>query len=82
MGRIVVALAVLVALVLLGWGTLWFLGQGKLGENWDAGQVSDVQIPAEIVSQRARTQRVAARRLVGIGRRLDTINRRLDVLVA
>ncbi len=33
MGRIAVGLAVLVALVLLGWGTLWFLGQGKLGED-------------------------------------------------
>ena len=33
MGRIVVIVGVLVGLVLLGWGTLWFLGQGKLGNH-------------------------------------------------
>jgi hypothetical protein len=61
MGRIVVVLGVLIALGVLGWGTLWFLGQGRLGEDWDAGEVTEIPIPAEVVSGRAKAQRVTAR---------------------
>ena len=61
MGRIVVVLAVLVVLVLLGWGTLWFLGQGRVGEDWDGGQVAEIPIPAEVVTKRSKAQRAAAR---------------------
>ena len=61
MGRIVAVVGVLIALVLVGWGTLWILGQGRLGEDWDAGEVSEVPIPAELVTQRSKAQRVTAR---------------------
>ncbi|MGI9592069.1 MAG: hypothetical protein ACR2P8_11925, partial [Myxococcota bacterium] len=61
MGRIVAVVGVLIALVLVGWGTLWVLGQGRIGEDWDAGEVSEIPIPAELVTQRSKAQRVTAR---------------------